>query len=146
MASLVSISQIASLTGQLGNHFDTFSGLITIFKEPQKTFSNSNANVYAGYGPTSQETTVTYTPTSGMFAGIIIYPKTAKIGYFSEAQIPIQQGNIRIKVRQDAKDYIKNGKTEKIVIDGASYNLASDFSVQNYLGLIYYYFDLERTN
>ena len=57
------------------------------------------------------------------------------------------QGKVKIKIEQDARDFILNGsKTEAIDIDGNTFNKYSSERVQDYLGLKYYVFYLEKTD
>ena len=57
-----------------------------------------------------------------------------------------ESGLIRIKVKEDASNYIKAGITERIDIDGKSFNTITDDKIQNYLGLKFYIFYLEATS
>jgi hypothetical protein len=52
---------------------------------------------------------------------------------------------VRIKVEKEASDYIKEGKVEKIEIDGKTFNKITDDKVQNYLGTTFYIFYLQAT-
>ena len=58
----------------------------------------------------------------------------------------VNKGVIKIKVEKDARDFIKNGKTERIEVDEKSFNTISDDKIQNYIGLNYYIFYLEATD
>jgi hypothetical protein len=55
-------------------------------------------------------------------------------------------GDVRIKVDEDAKNYIKDGKTEKITIDGKDFQLMTEESVKYFFGIKLYVFHLQFTN
>jgi hypothetical protein len=44
----------------------------------------------------------------------------------------------RIRVRLEAKDYIENGKTERITFDNKSWNVQYGFVVKRYIDEPYY--------
>ena len=53
---------------------------------------------------------------------------------------------VKIKVRKEARDYILDGrKTERIEIDGNSFNIISDESVKKFFNTTFYVFFLQRT-
>ena len=55
-------------------------------------------------------------------------------------------GHATIKVKEDARDYIKDGKTEKITFDDKTFELASTDKVQRFLDSEYYVFNLKLTS
>ncbi len=145
MANLLSSENVAAFTGVLGDHFDTFSRSITIHKEPKKILSSINSNnSYAGYGETSNQAVFTYVPQSQSFQAIISYKNEQASEVTQIGSFPL--GMIKIKVQEAAADYIKNGKTEKIEVDGKSFNAVTEDKVQHYLGLQYYMFFLQQTS
>lgn len=148
MSSLLSSGEITSLTGEFVKHFDTFSQWrnIVINKEPIKTIIN-NSSTYAGYGNENTDPEYTLTPVYATYPAIILYEYNSNQSDINNATIKIRFGDnkVRIKVKKDARDYIKNGKTENIIVDENIYNTVSSDKVQGYLGLQYYYFDLEAT-
>ena len=52
---------------------------------------------------------------------------------------------VRIKVKQDCRDYIKTGRTERVEIDGKSFNVIGDESVKHNFGYTLYVYYLELT-
>ena len=54
-------------------------------------------------------------------------------------------GDCRIKLEKPGRDYIKQGKTEKIVIDGKSFNVQTDEAVKYFFGVRLYVFHLKAT-
>lgn len=144
--SLVNQNIINKFTGVFGQHFDIFSPFysLVIFKEPIKTYSTDNARVY-GYGPDSNETTITYTPVSGVYPAIIIFDKKQDKEIFFQTKSPLSKGGIIVKVKEDAKNFIEEGRNESFRLNRDVYNVISDPKEQNYLGLNYFYYKLEKT-
>ena len=149
MSSLLSSSQITGFAGIFSRHFDTFStgNHLIIHKEPLKSYTvlTGDSN-YFGYGETSNLDNVTYTPVSGVYPFTRVYDKNNKTfqttPYF---QTSSGHSKLRIKVKSDARAFIKNGKNEKFEFDGLTFNAIGEEDVQNYLGEKYYYFSLVST-
>ena len=77
---------------------------------------------------------------------MISYMDKTQSGLDTELNIQIpQNAAVRIKVKQDCRDYIKLGKTERIEIDGKSFNVLGDESVKYNFGYYLYVFYLELT-
>jgi hypothetical protein len=152
MANLLSQSQISSFTGIFGDHFDTFAdhNEIVVFKEPIKNIVFATPNTSPGYpnynNENLSENQVTYTPVSGVYNAIVRHKKNNKFEFLPETRAVFFDGDIAIKVKQDARDYILQGRTENITINGRKYTISSDEWVQNFLGLKYYYFGLKTAN
>lgn len=159
MSSFLTAAQITTLTGQYARLFDTFTyertQTITIFKEPQQTIITGNVDTnptYPGYTLDEFNNTntinnyVTYVPVSGVFPARIKYGGEQKAGTLGETKAAFSAGGqIRIRVEEDCYNYILNGKTESVLIDGLTCNIKSDPSTRRYLGLKYYDFYLEPT-
>ena len=58
MASLISDTEKANLTGIFGDIFDTFKRDVIIHKEPTKVVTDVNINQIFGYGGDSQKSNV----------------------------------------------------------------------------------------
>ncbi len=149
MSSLLSTSQISAHTGIFSRHFDTFSAnnTLIVHKEPLKTYTVATGDSnYFGYGETSNLDNVTYTPVSGAFPFIRVFDKGLNSAKGApEVQTKFGASSVKIKVKQDAREFIKNGKNEKFEFDGLVFNDIGEESVQNYLGIKYYYFTLIST-
>ncbi|MDP2692965.1 MAG: hypothetical protein Q8O88_04975 [bacterium] len=153
MAITLSASQIATLTGAYSSHFQIFSHnrtrTITIIKEPVKTVvTNTNAFSPAyGYGGNdSQPTNFTYTHVSGIFPAMITYNLDQKTEELEEVKSKVGVGKVRVKVEQDARDFIEDGrKNVKVEFDGKAYNINTFDGVQNFQGLKYFCYFLEAT-
>jgi hypothetical protein len=139
-------------SGALGDLFDTFARSrtdrwITVYKEPIKTIIIDDQNMIAGYDSGPSESSYQLTPVSGTFPAVIIYEYKAdnKDIVSDETESKIAKNTVRIKVERDACDYILNGKTEAVIVDGQTFNAVSQYKVQDYIGLKYYYFNLSQT-
>ena len=61
---------------------------------------------------------------------------------FAGTKIP--KGMVAIKVQLDARDYINDGVTEKIVVDGKNFKLASSDAVKDHFGYALYVYMIEE--
>ena len=149
MAGYLTDSHIKAFTGALMTHFSTFKKQIAVHKEPTKTISVSNTNnsPIFGYGNTSQPTTsFSYTPVSGVYDVQVSITLDQKANELEEVKNLVGKGRIRIKVEKNCRDFIEDGrKTERIEFAGQSYNSITFDGIQDYLGLKYYCYFLERT-
>lgn len=148
--NLITGTIVDTFTGAFGDLFDSMvraRRFITVFKEPQKVLISTQSNDFAGYENPQDLTAYQYIPISGVYPAHILYDykDDALDQYNSEINMRIINKPLRIKVEENAKDFILNGKTENILIDGQTYNDFSQYKVQNYLGLVYYYFELKQT-
>lgn len=144
MASFLSSDDINGLTSDLSSHFDTFSNnIITVWKEPIKNYASISSVGYPGY--VDNTSNITLTPVSGQFPALVRYARDYKAEPFPDINTMLEDGQAMIKVKQDCRDFIKNGKTEYININDQSFNLQSFEYVQNFLGLKFYYFKLSAT-
>jgi hypothetical protein len=144
MPSLVPTSVIEEFTTALGDHFDTFKEIITVFKEPKKVISNESQSIYAGYG--AQKEIITYKTVSQTFEALVNFRDRQSQDYLDEIKIQDIRGDVRIKVEAAAKDYIKSGKTQSIVVQEKNYNVITDDGTREFLGKKYYVFHLEATS
>ena len=143
MPSLISDIENAELALVFKDIFDTFKRKITVHKEPVKVVSSVANKPMAGYGEDSEESNVSYVPQKKEFDATISYSQqqtevSTQVGTY-------EIGTVRIKVEADAASYIKTGKTERIEVDGKSFNKVTDDKVQDFLGTKYYVFYLQAT-
>ena len=145
MAGLLSSDEISCFTGQLYEHFltFTFNQNVVVNKEPLVTYT-SPGNVYPGYENNDITDNATYTPVSGVYPAITYYQNDFKQDKFNEPNIYLADGEIAIEVLSNTKNYIQNGKTENIVVDGFVFDLVSEPWCQNYFGLEFWYYKLKR--
>ncbi len=150
MPSLLSQATTDLITGRFGDLYDTMAvNNIIINKRPIEVINNPATTILPGYGEASTPITdVTYIPVSGIFPAIIISPHKANIkpDFIIDAKILLNVNSTYIKVKQDCRDYIRNGHTESIQFDNNYYNVVSIEQLQNFLGLKFYYFELKQTN
>ena len=144
MASLIPESSKTDFKNALTDHFDTFKESITIFKQPKKVITNQSQSIYAGYG--AQKEIITYETVSSTFDALVNFKERQDEQIVDDIKVEDIRGEVRIKVEQDCKDYIKNnGKTESIVVQGKNYNVITDDGTREYLGQKYFVFYLEAT-
>ena len=144
MASLIPESSKTDFKNALTDNFDTFKETITIFKQPIKVITNQSQSIYAGYG--AQKEIITYETVSSTFDALVNFKERQDEQIVDDIKVEDIRGEVRIKVEQDCKDYIKNnGKTESIVVQGKNYNVITDDGTREYLGQKYFVFYLEAT-
>jgi len=141
MATLLSSTEISGITGIFGDIFDTFKRDIVIFKEPKKVISSINTENIFGYGEPSNAVNYTYVPQSGTYSAKIRYIERASDDpYVMQLQSDIETTMVRLKVRDDARQYIKKGKTEKVE------KIRGNEIIKNFLGSELYVFYLEEVS
>jgi hypothetical protein len=146
MASLISSSERTVLTGIFDDIFDTFQREITVYKEPKKVIQEINLEGVFGYGEYSMPANYEYIPVTGAFPAVIRYATDAEYKEVDEITSNIPFGHATVKVKENARDFIKNGKTEKITFDDKTFELASSDKVQRFLDSEYYIFLVKSTD
>ena len=146
MASLISTNERTVLTGIFDDIFDTFQRSVTIYKESKKAIEQINLDGVFGYGEYSMPANYEYIPVSSSFPAVIRYANDAEYKEVDEVTSNIPFGHATMKVKQDARNYIKDGKTEKITFDDKTFELASSDKVQRFLDSEYYIFLVRSTD
>lgn len=150
MLNYISNASLTAMTGALMRHFEIVSSgrsPLIVHKEPIKqVIINPESNLYAGYPDTTHTQNVTLIPVSGIFPCIQIYPKDAEETQWTELKTTVPANSMRIKVKKDARDFIKNGKNELFETDGLFFKEIVEENIQNYYGLQFYYFTLKRVD
>ena len=147
MATLLSSADKSSLTGILGDHFDTFKENVVVYQTPIKTATDINTDFLYGYGAISNPTNYTYTQVSGVFSALINRGGNPKNNdYLRQANIQLPEDEIIMKVEQATRDYLKEAKIERIDVGAKSYNLHSTDNQVNFLTQTYYVFNLKETD
>ena len=123
---------------------ERFEEFIVPFLGAAKTVSDLNTSFLYGYGTPSNETNYTYTPRSGIFSGIVVYGANKPNQMIGDMHIEMPDNHVRLKVELAARNYINDGKTEKIDIDDRSFFVKSDDVVERYLTKNYYVYTLEE--
>lgn len=144
MASLITDAEKTALSGVFDDIFDTFKQNITIHKEPIKTVSSINESNIFGYGDSSNQVNYTYSAQTGVYPAIIRYTDNQSQDYYSDLNGAIPKGDARIKIKKDCRDFIENGKTERVEFDDKVWNVVSTDSVRKFLDSHYYVYYLER--
>lgn len=148
--SILSNIELQNFTGAAIDLFNTASQFhsLTIFKEPTKTIIDVNANEYNGYGGyNTNPDNYTLVQSSGTYNVVVVSVKNSfENTSFDPIPIEILKGQKLIKVKNDCKEFIENGKNELFVLDGLAYNSISNPMPRSYGGLVYHYYTLERTN
>jgi hypothetical protein len=147
----LSSNEIFAITGSFASHFQIFSHnrtrLATFFKEPIKQISTISSSPVYGYGESSNLTNISYIPVTGIFpVTVSIFSPQSQM--LEDIKIIQSTTNIKIKVEEEAKNFIEDGrKNEKVELEGKSYNFISDDAeIQNFQGLFYYIYKLEITD
>ena len=137
MASLLTSTEIASVTGSIGDSFDTF-------KREIRTVSDLSVSFLYGYETEYKASNYTYTAVSGTYSGLVISnSNVATDDYIDAAKIEIPDNEIKIKVEKNARDFIKNGmKTERVAIDNKDYYINGSDKKVSVLTKDYYIFKL----
>lgn len=149
MAGFVNNNQIFALSGAYDKHWDTFKKQIIVLKEPTKTIvtSDTNNSPIFGYGEESQSTiSYSYTTVTGVYDAQVTVNLNQKTAELEEAKAQVGRGQIRVKVKQDCRDFIEDGrKTEGIRYAGQTYNVVTFDGLQDFFGLKFYMYFLERS-
>lgn len=152
MAGFFSSTEQANMINDFATSFLTWSRNITVYKEPLKTpvvNVGQGGNLF-GFGEQQQNQTFTYTPVTGVFPAIIRYddikedPEKDSI-LSPEVMARIYSGPVTIKVQRNCRDFLNNGLTDQVVIDGQMYYMNSDERLQTFQGSEYYIFSLRKT-
>lgn len=136
---------MAALTGSYGNFFDSLKKRIVIYKDPIKTAVNAASQSLYGYDSVSNETNYVYTPVSGIFSGII--SNSDSVGRdegINDANVTVNPSTLQLKVEKDARDFITTDKTEKIEIQGRSFNVVGGDKRLSFLSKDYFIFNLQE--
>jgi hypothetical protein len=145
MSSLLTDAQRVSFGLNFNDLFDTLSRDIVIHKESIKNITSINQTPAFGYPGDQLPESVTYTPVYATYKARIFYgnPEEDLIGLGSEIKNP--KAVARIRVKSETKDYIENGRTEKITFDGKSWNVQYGFVVKRYVDESYYEYMMKET-
>lgn len=150
--SFLPSSNFASMaSGSILEQFNYFARPITIYKQPVETIVNNPSNLLYGYDNVSQTTNsqISLTEEYRTFSGLMIYPfknKGSSNGMFDN-KIVLEDNKTYIKILPETFSYINNGtKTQKIVVDGLTWNIGSKIQPANFFGLLFYYQELIATN
>ena len=105
--------------------------------------TTQHANSMFGYGPNQPHNNFTYTEVKQEFPAIIRHLKE-QTNELLEVDVRHPEAEVSIKVRQDARDYIENGRTDKFTFDDASWTIVSGPKKKLFLTLPFYYYELKK--
>lgn len=146
--SIISTSIKSEFSAAVQALYDDLKKEIIVHKEPIKVIVDVTSNPYGGYGESSNINNYSLIPVSGIFMVGVRHdsPMTQNPEQpIRQLDFRIPRGGAVIECMKDCRDYILNGKTERIDVDEKSFNIVSNWGVHDYLGLKFYYFTLEGT-
>lgn len=145
MASLLSATQKASFEKGMTNLFDTFKQDIVIYKEAKIDIVNINQPRMFGYNERSDIENINYIPVTGVFSALVTSNKKQNQDRLEETENRIDKGELQMKVKEDANDFIQNnGKTLYVSINDLMYKFVSSQSPRPYISSEYFTYYLER--
>lgn len=146
--AIITQTELDDFQAAFSEHWPFFASFhsIVVWKEPRKILSDLPPSTsYPGYGTESIQANVIYEPVSGVFPVMMVKENEARFGKFQQTRNLLPEGQIKVKVSGDCKDFIINGKTELVQIDGQTFNVVSQDTHQDYGIQQYHYFTLQRT-
>ena len=129
--NLISASERTALNAVIDDVHETFAREITVFKEASQIVIITDPNFNPLYNTAGQTTSYVNTPVYKTFKVIIYYNNDIDKKYWSESglasQIKLEAvvGSVRIKMRADDYDYIKDAR--RFDLDGKRFVLNSSF-------------------
>ena len=144
MASLLSAAQKASFEKAMANLFDTFSQDVIIYKEARIDVININQPRMYGYNERSDIDNINYIPVTGVFPALVTYTKKQSQQRLEEADNIIDKGEVEMKVKNEANDFIQNGKTLYASLDGLMFKFISSQAPRPYISSEFFTYYLER--
>jgi hypothetical protein len=145
MPTLISDTEKNNLTGIFNDIFDTFKREIVVHKEPKRVVSQVNTASLFGYGDPASSINYTYVPVSGVFDATIRYNLDQDQQRLGDIPQDVEVGEVFIKVKENARNYINKGKTEKITFDNKSFKVTSLDANRSFLNSKFFVYKLEST-
>ena len=144
--SLIDSKSAAEFSKDYDNFFVYFSRPFIVHKEPIKVLESVQSPTMYGYGSSSDSANYTYIPVNATFNGRIYYNNSRDVDAVnSDLKLVFARGDVTLKVKQDARDYIANGRTIKLEFDGKTWNVITEDIIKKYLNNSYYVYGLEQT-
>lgn len=136
------------MSSLLDDTFNTFKRDIVVWKDPTKSYTVSQATASAGFGFGDSQIPdeFTYTPSSGVFQAVIRYVNPNRAGkgvVFQDTNFILPIDQVRLKVDHACKEFIENGKTEKISFDERDFFIVSVPQENNFWDTEYYIYLLK---
>ena len=144
--SFISSEIATSFSKDYDDFFVYFSRPFIVHKEPIKVLESVQSPTMYGYGSSSDSANYTYIPVNAVFNSRIYYNNSRDTDAVnSDLKLVFARGDVTLKVKQDARDYIANGKTIKLEFDGKTWNVITEDVIKKYLNNTYYVYGLEQT-
>jgi len=144
--SFINSNTAAEFSNAYDEFFDYFSRSFIVHKEPIKVIQELQSTPLYGYGSSSDSVNYTYLPVTGIFNGRIYYNNARDTDAVnSDLKLVFARGDVTLKVKQNARDFIANGKTIKLEFDGKTWNVITEDTIKKYLNNSYYVYGLEQT-
>jgi len=144
--SFINSTTAADFSQDYDDFFTYFSRPFIIHKDPIRIVEQVQSAPLYGYGSSSDAVNYTYIPVTGIFNGRIYYNNARDTDAVnSDLKLVFARGDVTLKVRQDARDFIANGRTIKLEFDGKTWNIITEDVVKKYLNNTYYVYGLEQT-
>ena len=144
--SFIDSTTAASFSQAYDDFFTYFCRPFVVHKEPIKIVEQIQSAPMYGYGSSSDPVNYTYIPVNATYTGRIFYNNSRDVDAVnSDLKLVFARGDVTLKVKQDARDYIANGKTIKIEFDGKTWNVITEDVIKKYLNNTYYVYGLEQT-
>lgn len=143
MASLITAAEKSALNSVMNSVHDTFSRLITVYKDAVQTVTTQSTSFNSIYGNAGATTSITYTPQSSQIYAAILYARRFDEDYFADQQdsqlkIKMQEGRIRVKIKASDYSTAKDGK--RFEFDGQQFFRDSDFRAHGLFDVQFYTF------
>jgi hypothetical protein len=144
--SFINSTAAAEFSQDYDNFFTYFSRSFIVHKDPVRIVEQVQSAPLYGYGQSSDAVNFTYIPVTGIFNGRIYYNNSNDTDVVNnDLKLVFVKGDVTLKVKQDARDFIANGRTIKLEFDGKTWNVITEDIVKKYLNNTYYVYGLEQT-
>jgi hypothetical protein len=144
--SFINSTAAAEFSQDYDNFFTYFSRPFIVHKDPVRIVEQVQSAPLYGYGQSSDAVNFTYIPVTGTFNGRIYYNNSNDADAVNnDLKLVFVKGDVTLKVKQDARDFIANGRTIKLEFDGKTWNVITEDIVKKYLNNTYYVYGLEQT-
>lgn len=133
-------------TSAYDDFFDYFKREVIVYKTPKKTVADVSLSFLYGYGTDSNGDNYNFTPVSGIFSGLAVYGSNVNNRDLFQADIRMPDNNLKLKVAEEARNYINNGVNESIEIESKKYFIKSSDTQEHFLTNNYFVYILEEAS
>lgn len=143
--SLIDPSVADKFSKEFDKFFDYFSREFVVNKEPIKVLISTATTPIFGYDVQSVPEAYEFIPVQATFKGRISYNKKQSEDLLTDLRINITEGIVTLIVKEEAKNYIDQGKVLNIQFDGKTFNKITTAGIRKYLNNTYYQYYLQET-